>query len=296
MQTYATEKAARAAATKAGSTLPDTLIITAIDTHAADGGFGASITFDNLATDMSPELHTLFEPFGLNFKDPSMEPNETEQPAEPAAAAAAEPKPERVAQNGITQPNGLKMRRIWDIADEITKQHADAGAPRPATRAEVQTAAQAEGQSKNCVDSQYGFWAQFHGIDLHAINAERERAKFEEKLAARIAAQSEKNAARVAGKAAKIAERETKAAEKQAEKERAAAEKTAAKAAAAEAKAAEKAAKEKAKADAAAAKAAAEAEKAKLAADAAAAKTAPAGEPTSAPAPDFNPDAAPDAE
>lgn len=85
-----------------------------------------------------------------------------------------EEKPQLAKANGVSQPRaGTKTRRVWDIADEISK-----SAGRPAFRKEVLEQCDAEGIVRGTAATQYGKWCTFHGLDKDALSeARRQQAE-----------------------------------------------------------------------------------------------------------------------
>jgi hypothetical protein len=82
-------------------------------------------------------------------------------PATPPAAAAQPAKPAQPKQNGVTRPSsGTSTGRVWEIADTLSK---DLGKPAP--RADVMKAFEAEGGNQATGATQYGRWRKFHGLN-----------------------------------------------------------------------------------------------------------------------------------
>jgi hypothetical protein len=76
------------------------------------------------------------------------------------ANAVAKVKVPLVSQRGVTQPKeGTKTRRVWDIADALSKEK---GAP--VAIAELQPVAAKEGLNDATIRTQYARWKGFHGV------------------------------------------------------------------------------------------------------------------------------------
>jgi hypothetical protein len=84
-------------------------------------------------------------------------------PAAPAAPAVAPAPaaPAKIVQNGITRPKaGTATGRVWDIADEISRE-----AKAPAPRKGVLDKAVAEGINPATAATQYVKWCRFFGVE-----------------------------------------------------------------------------------------------------------------------------------
>lgn len=80
------------------------------------------------------------------------------------APAAAPPVVKQPAQNGVTRPRtGTATGRVWEIADALSAQGG-----KPAARAEVLKAFEAEGGNSSTGATQYGRWRKFHGLGRYA--------------------------------------------------------------------------------------------------------------------------------
>ena len=94
-----------------------------------------------------------------------------------APAAEAAPKVERPKleeRHGVKQPAaGTKTRRVWDVADEISRANG-----RPALRDEVmKRLVDGEGFSQGTVATQYGKWCTFYQVTKEQREAVREANK-----------------------------------------------------------------------------------------------------------------------
>lgn len=93
-------------------------------------------------------------------------------PAETAAPKVERPKLEE--RHGVKQPAaGTKTRRVWDVADEISRANG-----RPALRDEVmKRLVEGEGFSQGTVATQYGKWCTFYQVTKEQREAVREANK-----------------------------------------------------------------------------------------------------------------------
>ena len=84
--------------------------------------------------------------------------------SEEAATPAKEAKPKQPSQNGVTRPrDGTATGRVWEIADTLS-----ADTKKPAVRADVLKAGEAEGLNASTIATQYGRWRKFNGLGRYA--------------------------------------------------------------------------------------------------------------------------------
>lgn len=76
-----------------------------------------------------------------------------------AAKDAEKAARQSVKKNGVTRPNRGVTLRVWEIADEISKE-----TKAPATRKAVTEKGVAEGLETGTIHTQYGRWRKFNGL------------------------------------------------------------------------------------------------------------------------------------
>lgn len=83
-----------------------------------------------------------------------------------AAKEADKAARQSVKKNGVTRPNRGVTLRVWEIADEVSKE-----TKAPATRKAVTEKGVAEGLETGTIHTQYGRWRKFNG--LSAVRGEK---------------------------------------------------------------------------------------------------------------------------
>lgn len=79
--------------------------------------------------------------------------------ADAKAAKAAAPKVAKIEQNGVVRPGTGSTAKVWSIADQIS-----AETKAPATRKAVSEAGLAAGLVIGTINTQYGKWRKFNGL------------------------------------------------------------------------------------------------------------------------------------
>lgn len=101
----------------------------------------------------------------------------------PPEASTKPAKAPRIEQNGVSRPaDGTSTGRIWAIADSVS-----AASGKPASRADVLKAAEAEGINVTTAATQFGRWCKFNCVKATPKPKVEKVAKVKKEKAAKAA-------------------------------------------------------------------------------------------------------------